>query len=1271
MASALAMRMRKPSRDTSNIKCYTCDEFGHMIRDCPNPPGKNYRPRNNERYESGKAMAAAESNIGQWALSMRATTSSPSGWMWDEDYGIRCDVETGSGGDDTATHTVDLAGALNKVALSPTPFRWILDSGATHHITPDGEHLTNIRPLEAKMSFAIASGAHLTCFEKGDLPIRLKSGRQATLTDVHIVSGSDVNLLSARVLARKGWSVCLKGNAATISKESEQIALQDSNGLWTTHFEKSDGTAYVTDHRAAPPVTLQDEHERLGHIGRHKLLKLAHQNALRISHAEAVLDPFRLTACSTCQKMKIARKTLDGMSPHGSRNAELVHVDVSGPMDPSSSGFDHFVAILDDYSKTCAVVPMKGRKPAMGLLADFVTRLETQLGEKVRFIRSDNGPEFISQSAVEWYKSRGIIHQVSPRYRPELNGTIERFIRTIKEMIGSMLDDSGMGHGVWDLAAQYAAVILMKTSSARNGKSTWSQYTGRDVGINSIVKFGAPCFIHIPRQTRLKARLDEPKAVPGRVVGQADNISGWIVQVSSTGEIHRSRDVRIDTATLARAREAINTSEVYLNSTRVRRFVPPARQLPELPEQSTEDPASVFHKHQNCTAIFEEPDVIVADSQERPVDAVGESPVTRADDHEGSDTTRAASSLPALSEPSLRDPPRSHPGRQTVSKQRIRPSASWELVPERRIDNVTLPPASFTTLDGRRIMTRRVPGRSRLAVRDAVNELEGDEDPDLAEEGDVDHALAIGWTLSTMVDDDEPQSVSEALQGPNASQWQAAIDAELDNLVSKGTWIEVEKPTDRKTVGCSWILKVKRDAMGDIVKFKARLVAQGFSQVPGVDFEETYAPVGRTASLRIMLAIAAFMDLDIQQADVEGAYLNGTLDIDIYMRYPEGVERSAGCDALKLNKALYGLKQSGRLWWQELGSKLAGLGFSKLHSDWGLYVRAGTGDRDFMMLLVYVDDFIMAAKNTEEISKFLLEVQKHWKLSEMGEIDNILGMKVIRDRSARKIHLTQPAYIDKIAKQFPTTSNPRFRCSTPLPDGYGDIHDSKMAETTPFQGLVGCFQWLASCTRPDISYAASFLARHLTSPTEHHMQLARRAAAYLKHTRNYALTIGGGNDLVLRGFVDADWAGCIETRRSTSGYVFQLNETAVVWSSKRQPTVACSTVEAEYVATSEAAREAMWLRQLLEEIGIRQTGPTLINCDNKGAIRLALNPGTHQRTKHIDIKHHFIRELVEQNIISVEYVQSKRQLADIFTKGLPRPRHLENSGELGLRRIEE
>ncbi|KAI5449158.1 hypothetical protein NCC49_005245 [Naganishia albida] len=219
-------------------------------------------------------------------------------------------------------------------------------------------------------------------------------------------------------------------------------------------------------------VTLREEHERLGHLGRTKLLKMAYRNQLRITHAAALLDPFRTNQCETCQRMKIARTSLNGASPNGTRDGKLINVDIAGPVDLSDGGSDHFVAMLDDYSKVCAVVPMKGRKPVMGLLKEFVARIETQLGERVRFIWSDNGPELVSEAAKEWYASRGIIHQLSLRYRPELNGTSERYIRTVKDMIGSMLDDSTLGHEVWDYAAEYAAVVSMKTTTSKAGSST-------------------------------------------------------------------------------------------------------------------------------------------------------------------------------------------------------------------------------------------------------------------------------------------------------------------------------------------------------------------------------------------------------------------------------------------------------------------------------------------------------------------------------------------------------------------------------------------------------------------------------------------------------------------------------------------------------------------------------------------------------------------------------------------------------------------------------
>ena len=416
-------------------------------------------------------------------------------------------------------------------------------------------------------------------------------------------------------------------------------------------------------------------------------------------------------------------------------------------------------------------------------------------------------------------------------------------------------------------------------------------------------------------------------------------------------------------------------------------------------------------------------------------------------------------------------------------------------------------------------------------------------------------------------------------------------------------------------------------------------------------------------SLRILLAIAASADMEIHQADVKETYLNGKLAEVIYMEYPEGITPKGSCDVLRLKGSLYGLRQSGRTWWIELGNGLTELWFKKLESDWGLYHRPSEGTRGAMMVLAYVDDIVVAAKTTLEIQTVLDGLQKRWKMTELGEISHILGLKVTRNRKAKKIWLTQPAYIERLIERFP--GHPTRKRTTPLGSKGNADNAGDLVPLSRFQEIVGCLQWIATCTRPDISFAASYLARYTAEPRETHWEFALGVTSYLRHTQDEGLTLGGP-EAPLEGWVDANWAGYRDSRRSTTDYVFKINGSLIVWSSRRQATVASSTVEAEYVAAAEAAREAVWLRGLLEEIDCKITSATVLHCNNQGSIRLSFNPAMHQRMKHINIKHHMIRELIEKSVVSLVYIPTASQQADILTKGLRGPRHSENSVDLGL-----
>jgi transposase InsO family protein len=508
----------------------------------------------------------------------------------------------------------------------------------------------------------------------------------------------------------------------------------------------------------------------------------------------------------------------------------------------------------------------------------------------------------------------------------------------------------------------------------------------------------------------------------------------------------------------------------------------------------------------------------------------------------------------------------------------------------------------------------------------------------------------------------EPTYV-EAMESTEATEWQKSLDSEHAQLVRKGVVEEVDSvPEGKKAVGSKVVLRRKLDEHGNPVKYKARIVAQGFSQVPGIDYHETFSSVAKFTTLRVLLTIAATLNWEIHQIDVVGAYLQGELDEEIYMRIPDGVRHEKRF--WKLKKALYGLKQAGRQWKNKLDEVLTKNGFTRAQSDDCLYILRENG-KIILEVLVYVDDMAVTGPDIGEIIRFKHNLTNDFEITNLGEIRHILGFHVERDRKNRRIYLNQTAYIETILHRFKMQDS--YPVSTPLAVNH-NLSTSQSPKTNKevseyaeyskgihYLSLVGSLLY-ATQTRPDIQFAVGLVAQFAGNPGIAHLSACKRILRYLKGTSTWRLELGGNRDVDLRliGWGDSNWAQDVDDRKSVCGYSFNFAGGTVSWSSKKQPVVATSTVEAEYIASANATKEAIWLRTLLQELDIVQSSATIIYSDNQGCIALSNNPVSHSRAKHIDIRYHFVRDRVAKGEVKLEYTPTEMMIADIFTKALPR-----------------
>ena len=532
------------------------------------------------------------------------------------------------------------------------------------------------------------------------------------------------------------------------------------------------------------------------------------------------------------------------------------------------------------------------------------------------------------------------------------------------------------------------------------------------------------------------------------------------------------------------------------------------------------------------------------------------------------------------------------------------------------------------------------------------------------------------------------RTIHEALADPqHADRWREAIMAEWNSIKKHGVMEACPRPRGRRPIGCRWVLTTKQDEHGQVSRFKARLVAKGYSQRPGIDYWETFAPVARHTTVRVFLCVAALEDLELHQLDVQTAFLNGKLEEEVYMSPPPGLDQiepshpalSTGC--LRLHSALYGLKQASRVWNKDLHQHLLRLGFEQSTADPCLYVLTSAKWR--CLLCIFVDDIIVAASTQLTVRWLVKHLEARYSIKDMGALRWCLGMLVVRDRPARCLYLSQKRYVLDMLDKFGMSDCKGKR----TPAAAGLRLSKSMAATSPeekaamavrpYASLIGSIMYSANTTRPDIVFISSCLARFMAHPGAEHWAAAKHVLRYLSATRNRALVLGRVPTVAadsatspspspssssspsperLVGYTDASWADDPDSRRSTTGYLFTYAGAIISWRSRLQPTVALSTVEAEYMAACGAAQEAVWLRRLLACFGRGTDDPTTIFGDNQGSLALMKNPVFHKRTKHIAIRFHYVRELVQSQVISCKYLCTEDMLADMMTKAVGGPR---------------
>ena len=930
-----------------------------------------------------------------------------------------------------------------------------------------------------------------------------------------------------------------------------------------------------------------------------KTQDLWHQRLGHPSSKVSVLFPFLqnktldASTCSICPLAKHTRTPFPLSVSSSDSCFDLIHVDIWGGYHvPSLSGAQYFLTIVDDHSRSTWVYLMHHKSEARSLLVHFVNLVANQFGSQVKIVRSDNGPEF---KHTQFYSSRGILHQTSCINTPQQNGVVERKHRHLLNVARALLFQSHLPKPFWGDAILTAAYLINRTPTPLlQGKTPFEKLFHKSPNYSHLRVFGCRCFVstHPLRPSKF-----DPRSIESVFIGYPHGQKGYKVYSLKDKKVLISRDVTFFETEFP-YQNGLSTTSPSLDT-----FFPSLPQTPDIDD----DHISFNHSGSNL--------------QPSATSSVDIHPQPTLDNSHSSSHVDPPSSPPSLntSPPVISQPSPSQPRRS--SRPTKTPTTLQDFHIEAALPSRPVPPSSTSEV----AHSGTIHSLSQVLSYDRLSPMH--------------KAFTVKITLAK-----EPRSFSQAVLD---SRWREAMNTEIQALQANKTWSLVSLPSHKKPIGCKWVYKITYNPDGTIEPCKARLVAKGFSQVEGIDYRETFAPVAKLTTVRVLLSLASIQGWHLHQLDVNNAFLNGDLYEDVYMQLPPSFGRKGEHRVCKLHKSLYGLKQASRQWFLKLSSALKAAGFKQSWSDYSLFVRNTQGR--FTTLLVYVDDVILAGNSLQDIIETKQFLASHFKLKDMGQLRYFLGIEVARSKQG--IVLCQRKYALEVLEDagFLGAKPSRFPVEQSLTLTRGD--GAELKDASQYRRLVGRLIYL-TITRPDLVYAVHILSQFMDTPRQPHLDAAYKVLRYVKQTPGQGIFLPSTGQLELTAYCDADWARCKDTRRSTTGYCIFFGNAPISWKTKKQGTVSRSSAEAEYRSMATTCCEITWLRSLLADLNVNHAHAVKLFCDNQAAIHIASNPVFHERTKHIEMDCHVVREKVQRGLVKTMHIRTQEQPADLFTKPL-------------------